>query len=253
MKTCIIIPARLASTRLPRKLLLCDTGKSLLQHTYEAASRSQKASSICIAADGEEIAREVRSFGGTVRLTDPQLSSGTDRVAAVAVEMDDVDIIVNLQADEPELSAENVDQLIQILEDSPKVNMATLATPICDTAKILDPSCVKVVLDKHNRAFYFSRSPIPHVRDKDDGAAVHLLHLGIYAYRREFLVHMAQQPPTLLEKVEKLEQLRILTLGHTILVGIVDQPSIGIDTHDDYQAFVARYRKKIAHQEALIL
>lgn len=246
METRIIIPARLASTRLPRKLLLRETGKSLLQHTYEAASRSRKATSVWVAADGEEIAREVRSFDGLVRMTDPQLPSGTDRVATVAADMDDVDLVVNVQADEPEISAEAIDQLVQLLEDTPTVHMATLATPIQDPAKITDPSCVKVVLDSQNRAIYFSRSPIPYVRDATDAAGVHLQHLGIYAYRRNFLIRIAQQPPTVLEKTEKLEQLRVLSLGHAILVGVVDEPTVGIDTPDDYQAFVARYRERIA-------
>ncbi len=144
----IIIPARLHSTRLPRKLLLRETGKSLIQHTYEAARRAKRPRGVCVAADSEEIAAEVRSFGGQVCMTDPACASGTDRVAEVARQLGEAEIVVNVQGDEPELSGEAIDLLIELLESNPSADMATLATPIRSREKLNDPACVKVVIAK---------------------------------------------------------------------------------------------------------
>ncbi len=242
----IVIPARLASTRLPRKLLLRETGKPLIQHTYEAARRANRPSGICVATDHAEIFDEVVRFGGRAVMTDPDAASGTDRVAEVARGLDDVDILVNVQGDEPELSGEAIDLAVRLLEEHPKAVMSTLATPIRTRAQLDDPACVKVVFDDHGQALYFSRSPIPHPRDWDDAmlqadpAPFHQ-HIGLYAYRREFLLQLASMRPSTLEQIEKLEQLRVLQAGHTILVGVVDEPTIGIDTPDDYRAFVERH------------
>jgi len=241
----IIIPARLASTRLPRKLLLRETGKTVLQHTYESASRARKPLGICVAADHEEIAHEVRRFGGQVFLTDPAAASGTDRVAEVARQMPDVDIVVNVQGDEPEIAAEAIDLAIQLLEDRPDAVMSTLATPIRTREQLDESSCVKVVFDAGYRALYFSRSPIPHARQWADSLLTddppHFYqHIGLYAYRREFLLQLTQLPRSDLEKMESLEQLRVLSAGFTILVGLVSEPTIGIDTEKDYRAFVRR-------------
>ena len=161
----IIIPARLASTRLPRKLLLKETGKSVLQHTYESASLSLKAAKVIVAADDPEIVHEVESFGGNVVLTNPAHVCGTDRVAEVAQALTDCDVIVNVQGDEPELSAEAIDLAISLLERNADVPMSTLATPIRTRELLEDPNCVKVVLDQFGRAMYFSRSAIPCPRD----------------------------------------------------------------------------------------
>ncbi len=243
----LVIPARLASTRLPRKLLLVETGKTLLQHTYEAARRAHAlASGICVAADHEEIAAAVRSFGGQVRLTSPDCASGTDRVAEIARQMPDVEIFVNVQGDEPELSGEAIDLVIDLLARDPGAVMATLATPIRSRRQLDDPACVKVVFDGSGRALYFSRSPIPHARQWDDNlltaepASFHQ-HIGLYAYRRDFLLRVAEIPRTPLERLENLEQLRVLESGYSIAVGVVDEPTIGIDTPDDYRAFVERW------------
>lgn len=243
----IVIPARLHSTRLPQKLLLRETGQTVIQHTYEAAARSTKASRICVAADGPEIAAAVRAFGGNVVLTDPNHASGSDRVAEVARSCPEVDIIVNVQGDEPEISAAAIDGVIELLERNPAAVMSTLSTPIRTKEKLHDPACVKVVFDGAGRALYFSRSVIPHPRTwHDDMLAAeppHFhQHLGLYAYRREFLLQIATLPRPAIEQLESLEQLRVLHAGQTILVGSIAEPSIGVDTPADYAEFVARFR-----------
>jgi 3-deoxy-manno-octulosonate cytidylyltransferase (CMP-KDO synthetase) len=245
MNSHIIIPARLRSTRLPQKLLLAETGKPLIQHTYESAQAASHPSGICVAADDELIAEAVRSFGGEVVMTDPQAASGTDRVAEVARELDQVQIIVNVQGDEPEISGESIDQVIQLLEDNPAAVMSTLANPIRERSLLEDPACVKVVFNAAGWALYFSRSVIPHVREWEDGLLEaeppnFYQHLGIYAYRRSFLLELTTMPQTPLEKLESLEQLRVLESGHSILVGVTSEQSIGIDTAEDYRAFVRK-------------
>ena len=248
LSSCIIIPARLQSTRLPEKLLLSETGKSLIQHTYESAEQATRPSQILVAADDQRIASAVESFGGSVMLTDPALPSGTDRVAAAARMAPDADVIVNVQGDEPEISGAAIDRAIELLEEHPAAQMATLACPIRQRDQLLDPNCVKVVVDGQGNASYFSRSPIPFARDWSDSLLsqdppVYLQHIGLYAYRREFLLSLANLPPCAHESIEKLEQLRVLYAGYSIAVGVVDEPTIGIDTRDDYQAFVSRCGK----------
>ena len=241
----VVIPARLGSTRLARKLLLQETGKTVLQHTYENASRAACPWGICVAADHEEIARTVRGFGGQVEMTDPAAASGTDRVAEVARRLHDVDIVVNVQGDEPEVCPDAIDLVIRLLEERPTAVMSTVAAPIREKHRLTDPSCVKVVFDNHGQALYFSRSQIPFVRNWDDSLLdadppLFFQHMGLYAYRREFLLQLAEMPPSRLEQLESLEQLRVLKAGHKILVGVVNKPTIGIDTEDDYRAFVRK-------------
>jgi 3-deoxy-manno-octulosonate cytidylyltransferase (CMP-KDO synthetase) len=245
----VVIPARLASTRLPRKLLLNETGKPLVQHTYEAAQRAARPSGLCVAADHDEIADAVRAFGGEVRMTSPECASGTDRVAEIARGLSDVDIVVNVQGDEPELPGESIDRVIELLEENPAAMMSTLATPIRSRAVLEDSSCVKVVFDGSGRALYFSRSPIPHARTWRDellsAEPPHFyLHIGLYAYRRDFLLRLAALPRTPLETLESLEQLRVLENGYPIVVGVVNEPTVGIDTPEDYRAFVIRARSR---------
>jgi 3-deoxy-manno-octulosonate cytidylyltransferase (CMP-KDO synthetase) len=253
MSSQIIIPARLASTRLPRKLLLAETGKPLIQHTYESARRATRPGGICVATDHEDIYKAVQAFGGRAEMTDPLAASGTDRVAEVARRMPGVDIIVNVQGDEPEIAGSSIDLAIELLDAHPEVPMSTLATPIRSRRQLEDPACVKVVFDHEGRALYFSRSPIPRARDPQAGGPDDTLlaadpphfhqHVGLYAYRREFLLKLSGMPPSSLEKVEKLEQLRVLQAGYRILVGVVDEPTFGIDTADDYRAFVEKMRR----------
>lgn len=248
----IVIPARLASTRLPRKLLLAETGRTLIEHTYHAAQKAKLPAGVCVAADHEDIANAVRAFGGEVVMTSPKCASGTDRVAEVARAMPDVDIFVNVQGDEPELSGDAIDIVVALLTKNRGVAMATLATPIRDRNQLNDPSCVKVVFDEQGRALYFSRSAVPHAREWRDELlssepASFFQHIGLYAYRRDFLLTLASLPRTRLEKLENLEQLRVLENGHAIAVGVIDEPTLGIDTPDDYRAFVQRYQRSQRH------
>ncbi len=241
----IVIPARLHSTRLPRKLLLRETGKSLLEHTYEAACAARRPSLVCVATDHPDIAHEVYAFGGQVVMTSHAAPSGTDRVAEAAEKLPAADIIVNVQGDEPDIRGENIDLAIELLEQNPAAMVSTLATPIRSAEQLLDPACVKVVTSENGQALYFSRSPIPYVRDGWDAASFaetdsFLQHVGLYAYRREFLMQLTRLPPSPLEQLEKLEQLRILHAGFGIQVSTVSEASFGIDTPADYRRFVLR-------------
>ncbi len=251
MRVSGIIPARLHSTRLPRKLLLAETGRPLIQYTWEAASRAKLLSELIVAADHLEIIEAVRQFGGRCEMTGDH-PSGTDRIAEVARRCcSDSEIIVNVQGDEPELDPAHIDLLIGLLAANPAAPMATLCTPITSREQLDEPSCVKVVCGANGQALYFSRCPIPFVRDRDPSElfasdSPWRLHLGIYAYRRDFLLRLTTLPPSRLEQLEKLEQLRVLELGETILVGEVAHRSVGIDTPDDYARFVARQRCRTA-------
>jgi 3-deoxy-manno-octulosonate cytidylyltransferase (CMP-KDO synthetase) len=187
-------------------------------------------------------------------MSSPEAASGTDRVAEVARQLSGVDIVVNLQGDEPELSGQALDTVIRLLEEDPQAVMSTLATPIRSRRQLNDPACVKVVFDSHGRALYFSRSPIPYPRAWNDDLLTSdppcfFQHIGLYAYRRDFLLRLAQMPPSKMEILEKLEQLRVLEAGFAILVGVVDEPTVGIDTLEDYRAFVARTKGAEASPE----
>lgn len=263
MKTAIIIPARLESTRLPRKLLLSDSGRSIIEQTYTAARQSRLADAVLIATDSDEIAAEVERFGGRFVMTRSDHVCGTDRVAEAVERLAadptfDVDLVVNLQGDEPEIEPAAIDLAIDLLRKNPSVPVSSLATPIRSRAQLEDPSCVKVVLDGSGKALYFSRSPIPHprnwhdewfndVRDGSDNSRsnkhpVFLQHIGLYAYRQEFLSKVSVMPAAEIETIESLEQLRILHAGHSIAIGIVEHAAAGIDTAEDYAAFVNRQK-----------
>jgi 3-deoxy-manno-octulosonate cytidylyltransferase (CMP-KDO synthetase) len=247
MRTAIVIPARYASVRLPGKVLLRSTGKYLVQHVYERACLARRADSVVIATDDSRVVAAVDGFGGNCVMTGRDHVSGTDRVAEVAEKLD-AEIVVNLQGDEPETDPAALDVLPDLLAKDPDAVMATIAAPVMSDDVYRDPNCVKLVRDGRGRALYFSRSPIPFVRDgKPDFAARpvrFLQHIGVYAYRREFLLQLAQQPPAALEHDEKLEQLRVLTLGRAIQVGVVSHATRGVDTLEDYERFVARYRSR---------
>ncbi len=251
MNTCIVIPARMASTRLPRKMLLKETGRSLIEHTHAAACGARRAKRVIVATDDERIAEEVAHFGGEAVLTSPDCASGTDRVAEVARKLPQYELFVNVQGDEPELDPAAIDRAIELLEQNRTAAMSTLAAPIRDAERLRDPANVKVVFGASGRALYFSRSPIPFVRDEPEAALeaeppLYHHHVGLYAYRREFLLRLATLPPSRLELAERLEQLRVLEAGETILVGVIPHAAAGIDTPTDYARFVQRYSRRLA-------
>jgi len=244
-----ILPARLTSTRLPRKPLLAETGKTLIQHTWEAASRATSLDAVIVAADCDELAGAVNSFGGHVELTGEH-PSGTDRIAEVVERCcPEAEIIVNIQGDEPEIDPAHIDAAVSALESHPDWHMTTLVTPLKDAALLASPNVVKAVCAEDGRALYFSRSVVPFSRDESveavlkSGQSPWRHHIGLYAYRREFLLKLTQLPPSPLEQLEKLEQLRALENGATIGVVEVSESAPGIDTPEDYQHFVARWRE----------
>jgi 3-deoxy-manno-octulosonate cytidylyltransferase (CMP-KDO synthetase) len=252
MKTAIIIPARYASTRLPGKPLLRATGKYLVQHVYERACQAQ-VDQVLVATDDPRIVAAVGSFGGQVILTRRDHPSGTDRVAEAAGRLD-ADVIVNVQGDEPLIEPDALNLLPRLLAEDTHADLATLAVPVVSSEVWHNPNCVKVVCDAQGRALYFSRSPIPFVRDGEPDLSARpprfLLHLGVYAYRRPMLLRLAATPPEPLEQLEKLEQLRALALGCHIQVGLVRHATAGVDTYADYRRFVEVYRASRAQRAA---
>ncbi len=244
MKAIVVIPARYDSTRFPGKPLANQTGKYLIQHVYEQAARAACVDDVIVATDDNRIADAVRSFGGNVAMTRADHPSGTDRVAEVAKAVQ-ADLIINVQGDEPEIEPASIDTLVKLMTDTGH----PIGTLACDFADLKrtgfdadpdDPNCVKVVISQH-RALYFSRSRIPYPRQPDHAPVY--LHLGIYAYQREFLLKLAALAPTPIEQTECLEQLRVLEHGHDIAVGVVRTAAVGIDTPEDYEAFVSRHRQ----------
>lgn len=245
MTVAIVIPARLASTRLPEKLLLSETGKPLIEHTYRAIATCKGVNRVLIAVDDARMQRVVEGFGAEAVMTSVDWPSGTDRVAEVSRLFPDYEILVNVQGDEPEISHSAIETVANLLEQHPTADIATLATPIQDRNRFIDPSVVKVVRNHDGAALYFSRGQIPYPRDgfmqpEQGQSSEFLQHLGVYAYRREFLMRLNEVPKSPLENLEKLEQLRFLQNGSLIMVGIVDHAPKGIDTRQDYDAFVAR-------------
>lgn len=238
-RVAVVIPARFASQRFPGKPLANETGKTLVQHVYEQAQRSTYAGDVLVAADDERIADAVRAFGGIVRMTRTDHPNGTSRIAEVAGDLD-VDLIVNVQGDEPELEPALIDAAVGALIADPGCPMGTVASTFAAGEDPRDPNIVKVVLDQRGRAMYFSRACIPHDRD-GIGARVYK-HVGLYVYRREFLSTYVDLPPTPLERAECLEQLRVLEHGFGIAVAIGEAHHHGIDTPEQYAAFVARWR-----------
>jgi 3-deoxy-manno-octulosonate cytidylyltransferase (CMP-KDO synthetase) len=241
-----IIPARLASTRLPGKPLCVIHGKTMIERVYERASAARAVGRVVVATDDERIASVVRGFGGEAVMTSPDHATGTDRLAE-ALRSIDAEAIVNVQGDEPMLDPAGIDAAVGALLEDPSLPMATLSVPLRSALEMLAPSVVKVVVDAWGNALYFSRSPIPHVRlagAADSRAAAEAAvarglarkHVGLYAYRREALLRFASFPPSPLEEAEGLEQLRALHHGMRIRVVPMDgEGGVAVDTPEDLE------------------
>ena len=232
-----VIPARYASQRLPAKPLLDLLGKTMVQRVYEQAKKARRLNQVIVATDDERIAGAVRSFGGEVIITSREIKSGSDRVAAVA-ERSDGDIFLNIQGDEPLIAPQMIDQAAAILIDDSHALVGTLAKRIESYEELLNPGIVKVVVDKYFSALYFSRSIIPFIRDEQESSKwlakrTFYKHIGLYVFRKDFLLEFARMPESSLEQSEKLEQLRILENGYKIKVGFTEHDSIPIDTLAD--------------------
>ena len=230
MKIGCVIPARFGSTRLPGKPLADIAGKPMIQRVYERVTNAKKPEVFIVATDDQRVYDAVQSFGGTVVMTDANHPTGTDRLAEVAQQYTDLDVIINVQGDEPMIDANLIDQLAELFESDDVLQMATVATPLLEE-EYDEPSAVKVILNKRNDAMYFSRSLIPYPRH--DFVNTPLKHIGIYAYRRQFLLDYAKMEPTAAEQTESLEQLRALENGFAIRVITTDKRFVGVDTPED--------------------
>lgn len=235
----VVIPARYAAQRLPGKPLADIGGKPMIQHVYERAARATLVHAVVVATDDERIASSVRAFGGHVTMTPENCRSGTDRVAFTAKNLKDVAIVINVQGDEPLIEPSMIDEAVRPLLSDPSIPVGTLVRKIAAETDLANPNVVKVVLDREGRCLYFSRSIIPFGRDRATsdwlGQHVFYKHIGLYVFRYQFLLHYLEMPQTPLEKMEKLEQLRILEHGHTIKAAVTMYDSIPVDTPDDLE------------------
>lgn len=232
-----IIPVRYASTRLPGKPLLAETGQPLIRHVWERVRQAKRLDPVIVATDDERIAAAAAAFGARVERTAATHPSGSDRVAEVAGRLSE-ELILNVQGDEPEVDPDDLDRLVLRLASSGD-ELVTLARRLApgDAADLADPNVVKLVVDGQDHALYFSRCPIPHGARPQDA----LVHQGIYGWRREALLRFAAAPPAALERTERLEQLRALGLGMKVGVVLTTHRSLGIDTPEDYARFVLRH------------
>lgn len=248
MRAVGVIPARWGSTRFPGKPLALIAGKPLLQWVIEGAKQAKRLSEICVATDDERIASLARDVGSRVVMTDSDLPTGTDRVWRAAQEIEG-DVIINIQGDEPLIDGALLDALVEPFFEDNSLEMATLGKTL-DKESLQSPNTAKIVLNERNEAIYFSRFPIPYSRQSADQAGsltAALKHIGIYAFRREFLARFCAQPPTALEINEGLEQLRALYLGAKIRVVRVEHEAYGVDTPEDVQkieAIISKMKEK---------
>lgn len=239
-----VIPARYAATRLPGKPLVPLAGKPMIQRVWERARQAQSVSRVIVATDDERVMKAVAAFGGEARMTRPDHRSGTERIAEIAAQLE-AEVFVNAQGDEPLLEPGAVDAAVAALAEDPGVSVATIATPIRSASDIVDPHTVKVVVDFEDNALYFSRAPIPWVRDDEHRVhARHLKHLGLYVFRRSALLEFPTLPQGELERAEQLEQLRWLENGWKIRVAEVPYDSVSVDVPED----VARVERLLQGQ-----
>jgi len=233
VKVVVVIPARYGSTRLPGKPLVPLAGKPMIQHVYERAKLAKRVNRVIVATDDERIVNAVREFGGEARMTRSDHRTGTERVAEVAAH-EEGEVFVNVQGDEPLLDPAAVDTAVASLLEEPAAAISTVATPIKTAADIMDPNVVKTVLDFDGNALYFSRAPIPWVRDTTSKVhARHLKHLGLYVFQREALLEYPTLPQGELERIEQLEQLRWMENGWKIRVAEVEHDAVSVDVPED--------------------
>ncbi len=244
MNILAVIPARFASSRFPGKPLALLGGRPLIQWVWEAATKEKVYDRVIVATDHDGIAAAVKGFGGEVQMTRPEHPSGTDRVAEVASRVQDAEVIVNVQGDQPFVTAAMLRTLVAPYRAGEEPEMATVACPLPSSASFAEPNIVKVLLDKNGYALYFSRAPIPYFREPGPAPVHH--HLGLYAFTRSFLAGYTRLPPTDLEKREQLEQLRVLEHGHRIRVSLVETPILEVNTPEDMAAAEALLRQYAA-------
>jgi len=230
MKIICVIPARYASTRLPGKPLKDICGKPMICRVYDRAKLAKNISEVIVATDDDRIFQAVEKNSGRAMMTRADHKTGTDRLAEVAEKFSDADVVINVQGDEPLIEPALIEELAAQFEDE-NLQMATVATELTDAEEMKNPNNVKVVIDKNNNALYFSRSLIPYPRN--EGKSKVFKHIGIYAYRRNFLLDYAKMQPTELEQAESLEQLRALENGFKIRVIKSDCKFVGVDTEED--------------------
>jgi 3-deoxy-manno-octulosonate cytidylyltransferase (CMP-KDO synthetase) len=228
-----VIPSRIGSTRLARKPLLPIQGKPMVQWVYENASRCKVISKVIVATDSHEIADVISNAGGQVEMTDPTIQTGSDRAAVIAEEFPEMDVIINLQGDEPFITPHMLEQLVTPYLEGESPDMTTLAYPLDMKTKYNDPGAVKVITDLRGNAIYFSRAPIPFFRTQTSAPVYN--HIGLYAFRRDFLLLYKTLAQTPLEKTESLEQLRALENGYKIRVCLTETKTLEINTLEEYE------------------
>lgn len=256
MYVVVVIPARYGSTRLPGKLVLPEakelTGKYIIEHVYARVSEARLVNKVVVATDDRRIFRIVRDFGGDAEMTPDDIRSGTDRAAWLVENVASVselkpDVVVNVQGDEPDITGTVIDSVISMLCDDDAAVMSTVAVPISSAGEYNDPHAVKVVIDNNSNALYFSRAPIPFAKDggdMDSNVRKALKHIGLYAFRREFLLKFPTLPVSCLEGMEGLEQLRVISNGFKIKVAVVEDDFTGVDTREDFETFLDKYRQE---------
>ena len=253
-KVIAVIPARYDSTRLPGKVLKDICGKPMIQHVYERVSNILSVRKVIIATDDKRILQTAQKFGANAEMSPKSCKSGTDRIAWIVKKMPDIredDIIINVQGDEPLINPQAIEKLAKTISKDSDIYIASLMTKISDINELMSPDVVKVVVDKDNFALYFSRSPVPFARDKWKSlknklilstADIFYKHLGIYAFRKHFLLKYAKMPQTCLEKIEKLEQLRAVENGYRIKMAETEFDSISVDTSADLEKILSLFR-----------
>ncbi len=251
MKALGVIPARLGSTRLAEKILRSIGGKSMIQHVWERARQAENLEAVVVATDDTRIQKCVEGFGGKAIMTRKDHPNGTSRIAEVMGHFKQ-DLVINIQGDQPLVDPKALDEMVSLFEKSKAVEMLTLAVRMTDRASFENPNVVKVVCDAEGNALYFSRAAIPFFQGEQAGAFSFLKHLGVYGYRRDFLLKFVAWEPGILENTEKLEQLRVLERGRSIRVIETAYDFISVDTEEDLQEVEKRLQSQFSFKESKV-